>query len=75
MQFPLVIGGVVPVVNLVGITPGQLKFTGQLLADLYLGKIKKWNDPAIAAVNPGVTLPDQNVTIVHRSDGSGTTFN
>ena len=74
-QFPLVIGGVVPVVNLQGITPGQLKFTGQLLADLYLGKIKKWNDPAVAAVNPGVTLPDQNVTIVHRSDGSGTTFN
>ncbi len=74
-QFPLVIGGVVPVVNLEGITPGQLKFTGQLLADLYLGKIKKWNDPAVAAVNPGVKLPDQNVTIVHRSDGSGTTFN
>ena len=74
-QFPLVIGGVVPVVNLQGITPGQLKFTGKLLADLYLGNIKKWNDPAIAAVNPGVTLPDQAVTIVHRSDGSGTTFN
>ena len=74
-QFPLVIGGVVPVVNLQGISPGQLKFTGKLLADLYLGNIKKWNDPAIAAVNPGVTLPDQAVTIVHRSDGSGTTFN
>ncbi|HEY0422354.1 MAG TPA: phosphate ABC transporter substrate-binding protein PstS, partial [Rhodopila sp.] len=74
-QFPLVIGGVVPVVNLQGIAPGQMKFTGPLLADLYLGKIKKWNDPAVAAVNPGVTLPDQNVTIVHRSDGSGTTFN
>ena len=74
-QFPLVIGGVVPVVNLQGIRPGQLKFTGKLLADLYLGNIKKWNDPAIAAVNPGVTLPDVAVTIVHRSDGSGTTFN
>lgn len=74
-QFPLVIGGVVPVVNLQGINPGQLKFTGKLLADLYLGNIKNWNDPAIAAVNPGVTLPDQVVTIVHRSDGSGTTFN
>ena len=74
-QFPLVIGGVVPVVNLQGIAPGQLKFTGPLLADIYLGKIKKWNDPAIATVNPGVTLPDQNITVVHRSDGSGTTFN
>ncbi len=74
-QFPLVIGGVVPVVNLQGIAPGQMKFTGALLADLYMGKIKKWNDPAVAAVNPGVALPDQNVTIVHRSDGSGTTFN
>ncbi len=74
-QFPLVIGGIVPVVNIEGITPGQLRFTGPLLADLYLGKIKKWNDPAVAAVNPGVKLPDQNVTVVHRSDGSGTTFN
>jgi phosphate transport system substrate-binding protein len=70
-----VIGGVIPVVNLEGITPGQLRFTGKLLADLYLGNIKRWNDPAIAAVNPGVKLPDQAVTIVHRSDGSGTTFN
>ncbi len=74
-QFPLVIGGVVPVVNLPGIAPNQMKFTGKLLADLYLGNIKKWNDPAVAAVNPGVTLPDLAVTIVHRSDGSGTTFN
>jgi phosphate transport system substrate-binding protein len=74
-QFPLVIGGVVPVVNLQGVTPGQMKFTGPLLADLYMGKIKRWNDPAIAAVNPGMTLPDQAVTIVHRYDGSGTTFN
>ena len=74
-QFPVVIGGVVPVVNIEGIEAGQLRFTGQLLADLFLGKIKKWNDPAVAAVNPGVKLPDQAVNIVHRSDGSGTTFN
>jgi phosphate transport system substrate-binding protein len=74
-QFPVVIGGIVPVVNIEGIAAGQMRFTGKLLADLYLGNIKKWNDPAVAAVNPGVTLPDQAVTIVHRSDGSGTTFN
>jgi len=74
-QFPMVIGGVVPVVNLQGIQPGQLRFTGPMLANIYLGNIKKWNDPAIAAANPGVTLPDQAITVVHRSDGSGTTFN
>jgi phosphate transport system substrate-binding protein len=74
-QFPMVIGGVVPVVNLEGIQPGQLRFTGQLLANIYLGNVKKWNDPAIAAVNPGVNLVDQAITVVHRSDGSGTTFN
>ncbi len=74
-QFPLVIGGVVPVVNLEGIKPGQLKFTGPLLADIFLGKILKWNDPAIAAINPGLKLPDSKLTVVHRSDGSGTTFN
>lgn len=74
-QFPMVMGAVVPVVNLPGIAPGQLRLTGPLLADLYLGKIKSWDDPAIAAVNPGLTLPAQRVTIVHRSDGSGTTFN
>ena len=74
-QFPMVIGGVVPVVNLAGIQPGQLRFTGPLLADIYLGKVKKWNDPAIAAVNPGVKLPDLDINVVHRSDGSGTTFN
>ncbi|HEX3994687.1 MAG TPA: phosphate ABC transporter substrate-binding protein PstS [Acetobacteraceae bacterium] len=74
-QFPVVIGGILPVVNLEGIEPGQMRFTGPLLADIYLGKIKKWNDPAIAAVNPGVKLPDQAVTVVHRSDGSGTTYN
>jgi phosphate transport system substrate-binding protein len=74
-QFPLVIGGVVPVVNIEGIAAGQLRFSGELLADLYLGKIKRWNDPAIAALNPSVKLPDIAVNVVHRSDGSGTTFN
>jgi phosphate transport system substrate-binding protein len=74
-QFPMVIGGVVPVVNIEGIAAGQLRFTGPLLADMYLGKIKKWNDPAIAAVNPGVKLPAADINVVHRSDGSGTTFN
>ena len=74
-QFPVVIGGVVPVFNIEGIEAGQMRFTGPLLADIYLGKIKRWNDPAIAAVNPGVKLPDQAITVVHRSDGSGTTFN
>jgi phosphate transport system substrate-binding protein len=74
-QFPIVIGGIVPVVNVVGIQPGQLKFTGSLLADIFLGKVNKWNDPAITALNPGVSLPDQGIVVVHRSDGSGTTFN
>ncbi len=74
-QFPSVVGGVVPVVNLPGIKPGQLRFTGPILADIFLGKIKTWNDPAIVAINPGVTLPATRVTVVHRSDGSGTTFN
>lgn len=74
-QFPVVIGGVVPVVNIAGIEPGKLRFTGPLLADIYLGKIEKWNDKAIADLNPGVKLPDAKITVVHRSDGSGTTFN
>jgi phosphate transport system substrate-binding protein len=74
-QFPCVIGGIVPVLNLPNIKPGQLHFTGPLLADIYLGKIKKWNDPAIAALNQGLQLPDLAITVVHRSDGSGTTFN
>lgn len=74
-QFPLVIGGVVPVVNLDGIAPGQLRFSGPLLADIYLGKIKNWNDPEIAKLNPGLKLPDMAISVVHRSDGSGTTFN
>jgi phosphate transport system substrate-binding protein len=74
MQFPTVIGGDVPVVNLKGIAPGQLKMTGEVLADIYLGKIKKWDDPAIAKLNPGVKLPAKAISVVHRSDGSGTTF-
>jgi phosphate transport system substrate-binding protein len=74
VQFPAIIGGVVPVVNLEGFAPGQLKMTGPVLADIYLGKIKKWNDKAIADLNPGVKLPDQDITVVRRSDGSGTTF-
>ncbi len=74
-QFPSAIGGVVPVLNVEGIAPGQLRLTGELLADIYLGKVAKWNDPAIAAANPGVALPDVKITLVHRSDGSGTTFN
>ena len=74
-QFPSVIGGVVPIVNLKGIAPGAIRFTGPLLADIFLGKVNNWNDPAIAAINPGVPLPDRRITVVHRSDGSGTTFN
>jgi phosphate transport system substrate-binding protein len=74
VQFPAIMGGVVPVVKLEGVKPGELKFTGQLLGDIYLGKVTKWNDPAIAKLNPGVKLPADNITVVHRSDGSGTTF-
>ncbi|KZE32888.1 phosphate ABC transporter substrate-binding protein PstS [Crenobacter luteus] len=74
LQFPTVIGGVVPVINVPGIAPGQLKLTGPLLADIYLGKVSQWNDAAIAKLNPGVALPDQKITVVRRSDGSGTTF-
>jgi phosphate transport system substrate-binding protein len=74
VQFPAIIGGVVPVVNLEGINPGEMKLTGALLADIYLGKIKKWNDKAIADLNPGLKLPDENITVVRRSDGSGTSF-
>ncbi|RXZ44846.1 phosphate ABC transporter substrate-binding protein PstS [Crenobacter cavernae] len=73
-QFPTVIGGVVPVINVPGISGGQLKLTGPLLADIYLGKISQWNDAALAKLNPGVKLPDQKITVVRRSDGSGTTF-
>jgi phosphate transport system substrate-binding protein len=74
-QFPLVIGGIVPVVNIDGIESGQPHFTGPLLADIYLGKVKSWTDPAIAKLNPDVKLPNAAITVVHRSDGSGTTFN
>jgi phosphate transport system substrate-binding protein len=75
VQFPMVIGGVVPVVNIKGIAPGQLKLNGQVLGDIYLGKITKWNDPAITALNAGVALPDAAIAPVRRADGSGTTFN
>jgi phosphate transport system substrate-binding protein len=75
VQFPMVIGGVVPVVNIKGIAPGQLKLTGQVLGDIYLGKLTKWNDPAITALNPGVALPDATIAPVRRADGSGTSFN
>jgi phosphate transport system substrate-binding protein len=74
-QFPVVIGGVVPVVNLEDAKAGDMRFTGPLLADIYLGKVTKWNDPTIASLNPQMKLPDQKITVVHRSDGSGTTFN
>ncbi len=74
VQFPTVIGGVVPVVNLVGFKSGQLKLTGAVLADIYLGKINKWNDKAITELNPDLSLPDQAIGVVRRADGSGTTF-
>ena len=74
MQFPAIMGGVVPVVNLEGVAPGQLKLTGEVLAGIYLGKITKWNAPEIAALNPGVKLPAEEITVVHRADGSGTSF-
>ncbi len=74
IQFPTVIGGVVPVVNIKGIAPGQIKMNGQVLGDIYLGKISKWNDAALVALNPGVPLPDAAISPVRRADGSGTTF-
>lgn len=74
VQFPTVIGAIVPVVNIPGIQSGQLKLSSELLANIYLGKIKKWNDPAIKALNTTLNLPDQNISVVHRADGSGTTF-
>ncbi len=74
MQFPAIIGGVAPVVNLEGIAPGAMKFTGPVLADIYLGKIKSWNDKALTDLNPGLKLPADPITVVRRSDGSGTTF-
>jgi len=74
MQFPAIMGGVVPVYNVKGVAPGQITLSGALLADIYLGKIKKWNDPAIAKLSPNAKLPDKAISVVHRSDGSGTTF-
>jgi phosphate transport system substrate-binding protein len=74
MQFPTVMGGVVPVMNLPGVKPGQIKLTGAQLADIYRGVIKTWNDPLLVKTNPGVTMPNLPITVVHRSDGSGTTF-
>lgn len=74
-QFPSVIGGVVPVINVPGVEAGALKLDGQTLGDIFLGKIKTWNDPAIAALNGGVKLPDAKISVIHRSDGSGTSFN
>ena len=74
MQFPTVMGGVVPVINVKGIQPGELKLTGHVLGDIFLGKISKWNDPAIKALNPSLTLPDAAIAQVRRADGSGTTF-
>ncbi len=74
-QFPSVIGGIVPVLNVEGVAAGQLKLDGESLAKIFLGEITAWNDPAIAALNPGVKLPDGKITVVHRSDGSGTSYN
>jgi phosphate transport system substrate-binding protein len=74
-QFPVIVGGIVAVVNIAGLNAGQLKLTGPILADIYQGKIKNWNDPTIVKINPGVNLPSSAIAAVHRSDGSGTTFN
>ena len=74
MQFPAIMGGVVPVVNLDGVAPGKMKLTGEVVAGIYLGKITKWNANEIAALNPGVKLPAEEITVVHRADGSGTSF-
>jgi phosphate transport system substrate-binding protein len=75
VQFPAIIGGTVPVFNLPGFAKGELRVTGPVLAEMFMGKISKWNDPKLAALNPGKKLPDQTITVVHRADGSGTTFN
>ena len=74
VQFPAILGGVVPIVNIEGFKQAELKLTGPVLADIFMGTIKNWNDPKIAALNPGKTLPNQAITVVHRADGSGTTF-
>jgi phosphate transport system substrate-binding protein len=75
IQFPAIIGGTVPVVNLDGFKPGELRINGTVLAEVYMGSITQWNDPKLAALNPGKALPKQAITVVHRADGSGTTFN
>ena len=75
VQFPAIIGGTVPIINLQGFKPGELRITGAVLADVYMGNITKWNDPKLQALNPGKQLPDETITVVHRADGSGTTFN
>ncbi len=75
VQFPAIIGGTVPIINLDGFKPGELRVTGPVMAEMFLGTISKWNDPKLAALNPGKRLPDQIITVVHRADGSGTTFN
>lgn len=75
VQFPAIVGGTVPVLNLEGFKPGELRVTGPVLAEMFMGKITKWNDAKLAALNPGKKLPDENITVVHRADGSGTTFN
>lgn len=75
VQFPAIIGGTVPVVNLDGFKPGELRITGPVMAEVFMGTIAKWNDPKLQALNPGKKLPDQQITVVHRADGSGTTFN
>ncbi|HEX7650719.1 MAG TPA: phosphate ABC transporter substrate-binding protein PstS [Noviherbaspirillum sp.] len=74
VQFPVIMGGVVPVVNVDGVKPGELKMSGDVLAKIYMGKVTKWNAPEIAALNPGVKLPADEIAVVHRADGSGTTF-
>jgi phosphate transport system substrate-binding protein len=74
-QFPVVVGGIVPVINLSGLRPGRLHLTGPVLAGIFAGQVKKWNDPVIAKLNPGLKLPDMAISVVHRSDGSGTTYN
>jgi phosphate transport system substrate-binding protein len=75
VQFPAIIGGTVPIFNVDGFAQGEMRMTGPVLADIFMGTVSKWNDPKIAALNPGKTLPDQVITVVHRADGSGTTFN
>jgi phosphate transport system substrate-binding protein len=75
VQFPAIIGGTVPIINLDGFKPGELRITGTVMAEVFMGTVSKWNDPKLLALNPGKILPDQVITVVHRADGSGTTFN